>query len=128
MLTQKLFVKVALASALVMAMTADASANPWHRPHFAPTVVVAPAPVYRAPVYRAPVYQAPVYQTPVAYQPQVVYQTPVAYQPQVVYQTPVAYPAPVYRAPAPVYVPARPVFRPVMWHRHGHGFHHGRCW
>ncbi len=116
MLTQKLFAKVALASALVMAMTADASANPWHRPHFAPTVVVAPAPVYRAPVYRAPVYQAPVYQTPVAYQP------------QVVYQTPVAYPAPVYRAPAPVYVPARPVFRPVMWHRHGHGFHHGRCW
>lgn len=141
MLTQKLIAKVALAAALVMGMTAEASANPWRGPHYAPVRVVAPAPVYRAsvvyqapvyrapvvyqaPVYQAPVYRAPVvYQTPVAYQAPVVYQTPVAYQAPVAYPTPVVYQAPVYRAPVPVYVPARP----VVWHHHGFGgWHHGR--
>ena len=67
MLTQKLLAAVGLAGALLLGMSADASANPWRR-HSAPVyrapVVVAP-PVYRAPVYApAPpvvVYQAPVY-------------------------------------------------------------------
>ena len=56
MLTQKLLAAVGLAGALLLGMSADASANPWRRHS---------APVYRAPVYApAPpvvVYQAPVY-------------------------------------------------------------------
>jgi hypothetical protein len=67
MLTQELLAAVGLAGALLLGMSADASANPW-RGHSAPVDrapdVVAP-PVYRAPVDApAPpivVYQAPVY-------------------------------------------------------------------
>ena len=56
MLTQKLLAAVGLAGALLLGVSADASANTW-RGHSAP--------VYRAPVYApAPpvvVYQVPVY-------------------------------------------------------------------
>jgi len=65
MLTPKLLAAVGLAGALLLGMSADASANPW-RGHSAPVyrapVVVAP-PVYRAPVY-APVPPVVVYQAP----------------------------------------------------------------
>jgi hypothetical protein len=67
MLTQKLRAAVGLAGALLLGMSAEASANPW-RGHCASVdrapVVVAP-PVYQAPVYAPapPVVadQAPVY-------------------------------------------------------------------
>ena len=69
MLTQKLLGAVGLAGALLLGMSADASANPWRR-HSAPVYrapVVGVPPVYRAPVYApAPpvvVYQAPVYRS-----------------------------------------------------------------
>ncbi len=62
MLTQKLLAAVGLAGALLLGVSADASANPWHGHS---------APVYRAPVLVAPpvyahappvaVYQAPMY-------------------------------------------------------------------
>ncbi len=61
MLTKKLLAVVGLAGALLLGVTADASANPWRGPHFRPV------PVYR-PVFRAPVY-APVYRAPVVYGP-----------------------------------------------------------
>jgi hypothetical protein len=73
MLTQKLLGAVGLAGALLLGVSADASANPWRR-HSAPVYrapVVGVPPVYRAPVYApAPpvvVYQAPVYRP--AYRP-----------------------------------------------------------
>ncbi len=94
MLTKKLLAAVGLAGALLLGVTADASANPWRGSHFRPV------PVYR-PVFRAPVY-APVYRTPVMYGP--------SYVP--------VYPAPVY---VPTYRPV--VWRHPGWVRvPGHRF------
>ena len=62
MLTQKLLAAVGLAGALLLGMSADASANPWRR-HSAPVYrapVVVSLPVY-APAPHVVVYQAPVY-------------------------------------------------------------------
>lgn len=58
MFAHKLLAAVGLAAALLLGVTADASANPWRAP-------VRPAPVYRT----APVVIAPTCQTPVVLPP-----------------------------------------------------------
>ena len=98
MLTKKLLAAVGLAGVLLLGVSTEASANPWHGSHFRP------GPVYRAPVYRAAVYHTPVF-VPA---PRVV-----------VYQPPVY--APAY---TPVYAP---VYRPIGW-RHPHWVRYGHRW
>ena len=66
MWTQKLLAAAGLAGALLLGMSADASANPWHE--------------HSAPVYRAPVLVAPPVYAPAP--PVVVYQAPM-YRPVV---------------------------------------------
>lgn len=100
MFAHKLLAAVGLAAALLLGVTADASAQPLRAP-------VRPAPAYRpAPVVVAPTCQTPGHQAPVVLPPRVV----------------VVHPAPVYGHGHGHGRGHGHAHRPTPRHPHGHRF------